>query len=680
MFGLLSAMDADRIAGPAALSVPLASSAAKTTGEVDVVGRDDLASTPIAEAQRDTSEGAPVDDPRRMALADYVTSQRERGEELPYPDEAWVSAAIADPKATIGRLPLKIQRKHTAAIEHLLGYPSKPAGLVARPPDLLKPAGSDFALKPDLFVEHATRRRIDAQSNLQGAVSLKWPEVPKPEVGHFRVVAGIEGRIPLLFEGRDLGITEDGSLVDAEALDTPRRHYAVWVYRGPTDAKARQAQPELWARGVVLRTVQSVQVSVVGDDVSGTWVTPDGVDRVEVYRLPAASGIEFDRLSEAHLRSGSASGENLTGFEDRDLQAGEYEYRFYACSNVDGQVLRSAAATKAVVVVVPVPEIEDLDVTADENRSVLQVEWLAPSDSGVQVEIHLTGTEPPAGIRGRELDADALARNGFDDRTQQNFPVRTLNGRTVFRLDWPQGLDRVHLTAVSCIGQSFKVGASRAMTRVGTPRQVRLVERVDEQYLTFGWPSGADFVEVRRARPEASETDPQSWTELAQIPKEKHERFGGLHLNPLPVEGCMLDITGLAYQAGERIVGEPVRIRYPGLTRLRYEFVERFEPQGRFRKATVAGGTDLVVSVDRDVDVPIVLVRNRDALPLHRNDGERILTGRVRLGAAQPQTVWTGLQQGRQLTGFVRLLVDLPDAEQHLYAVLDAPIDQLRRG
>lgn len=613
------------------------------------------------------------DDTRYQNLAAYVTEHRAADPRLPWNDD-WIARALADPAGTLEGLPSRVARKHRTRLSAIL-LESGPTATHGRDErgDNRAVAGA-FSAEPDVHAEHRERHPIQITSEEPGIATLSWPAAPSGEYAHFKLIAGQGGKVPRLFDGNLLASTEQTRVVDDQPIyGAGRRHYAVWAYLGPDTAVARAARPVLWARGTALQPVQNLQMSVTGDDVSGTWDVAEGIDRVEVYRLTVPNDIPLTQVPQDHWQSGEVRGDNLTGFVDADLRAGEYEYRIYTFATVDGRKLRSVPIQRAATVRVPVPRVEDLQVeVVEEPKPTFEISWTPPQGQNCIVEIHLRGDEAPPGIQGRELDADGLVRNGFTGESRQSFPqTPRADGRVGIAFEWPDALDRVYVTAVTRLGAVYRVGTSQVRNRVGAINEARIVERVDEQFLTFGWPSGADFVAVHQGSLDAGATDPTTWHRIRHVVRERHDRYGGLHLPPLPAAGCLLALVGLAYHDAQSTAGEVKMLTYPGLTRLTYQLEEQHTTTGRWKKTEISAGWSLLVHANRAVDVPLVLVRNTSRLPLHHEDGDEVRRATVRLSEGQAETVWSGLHRGTELTGFIRLFVNVAGTEQLQYAVLD---------
>jgi hypothetical protein len=606
----------------------------------------------------------------------YLADQRAQDPTFQL-DVSWVRRALADPANELKRLPPKVARSHKKALSEMLGV-ALPAPADAR---RAAPAEAQaYRAEPDVFEEHRASAEVWFAGDEDGALRLRWPAFDATSVG-YRVFVGNAGTVPLLYEGRELDTVHQTGAVDTAPFAAGLRHYAVWAYSGRTEAEASASKPILWARGVAVKPVQDVEIFVTGGDVSGTWTSADGIDRVEVYRLSIPHDIPSETIPHDHLASGGAALDNLAGFHDRNVSAGEYEYRIYSCALVDGVPRRSAPVVRRQLVTVPVPLVDDLEVDVDRENSTLSLSWTKPDNPVCQVSIHWRSEEAPAGIVGRDLDDDALTRNGFTRSSRISKVPEEVDGRAHFTIGWPEGKDRLHFTPVSRVGALNKVGVPVVRTRAGAVVEAAIIERVDNQFLRFVWPSGADFVSVRQAHAGAEDTDVLTWPEIAGVYPSNHHRDGGLRLSPLPARGCTLALIGKAYHGNQETQGEPRIVKYPGLTRIDYRFNETMVTKGRFKKTEVSAGWELQVRSNAQVvDLPFVLVRQNDRLPLHSYDGERVRDFKITAGTNEVQSALIALRPGVELIGYVRVFVDVPDADQMRYAVLDPAVEQLWWG
>src|SRR5690606_10098000 len=93
---------------------------------------------------------------------------------------------------------------------------------------------------------------------------------------------------------------------------------------------------------------------------------------------------------------------------------------------------------------------------------------------------------------------------------------------------------------------------------------------------------------------------------VAEISRSQYERDGGLHLaDQLPEQGCAVHVVAIAYTAGERIVGQPASVVYPGLLRIQYTVEPRHTPGGLVLAIRLASQFELPSAP------PFVVIHNR---------------------------------------------------------------------
>lgn len=618
------------------------------------------------------------EDLRAEAVRSYVQLARDLGPWDKRLDDEWVSRLLEDDDALL-EMPTALQRKHSAELRALLGV----ADAV---PSVAAASAEEFTRSPNLMESSQGLRHVTFEPADAAAAVVSWPRVSENEFAWFKVFAGLGVETPVGFESRLVGQGVDPQVTDDEVLRTPLRRYAVWVHRGRDKAEATQSEPRLWARGVLVAPVDKVHVRTDDRRVSATWTTADGVDRVEVHRFPSGRVPTGSGNIGATFVGGDRHGENRTGFEEFEVAPGDYVYRFTAITEVDGVDCRSVPVDRAVTVQVHVPAVTDLDVQVDAATGRLTASW--PEVPGVHVELHCTGEEPAHGIGDHQLDRDGLERFGLGDRTRVSSPPDTVGGRATADWDWPRDLSRLHVVAVSNIGDAYRVGATQSRVRVGSVESLTLHERVEEQYLTFAWPAGASTVVVRQGH--ADEPDSSTWSHIREIDRSSHQRYGGIRLRDLPSAGCRLGVVGYAIEAGQQIWGEPAEIEYPGLKKVSYWFESQAAPvksSSRFwkrkgRTPTPAGKGRVHVECTPPSDANLILVVMPGRIPLQPpQSGQVPGAKRYDLGPLREEgarAVFEGEVDELPPGYWRRIFVDVPDDEQSTYAVLDPDVSQLR--
>ncbi|PWN04243.1 hypothetical protein DJ010_00895 [Nocardioides silvaticus] len=666
--------------------------AAEADGSADerVAGRVQ-ATAPPRESRTRTS-AASADSESRVGgdLDSWLESLRASGESVPIgPELAATLRGLTSPddlrRVTVSpaerRLWRDFVRRHEEDLLAVLGL--APTSTAQAPAASVRPTGpvpgDAFAGNTDVGGSLPTGRRIRFTPAGDDGIRLTWDGGAEDgQVRIFRLGARDDTR-PWNLDPhvgvRVVGATHDAFLVDDEPFSSARRFYAVAVQAGATEAEARAALPVWWAEGVTVQPVRGLRIRTTGGQVSAGWQVASGIERVEVLRVPVDEFGSTPQAFDVDRRiSGDRPGENLSGFVDDDVEAGSYEYRMYACATVDGRLERSLPVTSRQTVQAELPVVSDLLVEENEDGDFV-ITWTPLAEAGLRVEIHALLERPPEGLGERTVGRAVLEREGAfsEDTVVHGSASRAVRPRL-------PGEDRLHFTAVTASrdGALCRVGPTVVHHRAGAVRHVQLVERVDEQFLSFAWPDGAGLVKVLRASAEDDHgaQDFSAMPVVAEIRPEEHRLRGGVHLDPLPSEGAVLYVVGISFHATGHKQGPPYRVTYPGLTRLDCDVVPVHGQVRRgLRRVTEEVGRELRVTADLDVEVPLVLVRREDRLPLHLDDGERIETFQPRLQRGEPKSVLPWPRDSRP--GFVRLFVDLRD-EQERYAVLDPPLSQLR--
>lgn len=516
-------------------------------------------------------------------------------------------------------------------------------------------------------------------------VRLEWAPVQSAEgVRIFRVVASsqtIPWRLELGPHERLVETTFDSSAVDREPAVDGMRHYAVFMNEGSTEAKARSAPPILFAEGSTIAPVRDTHVTSSGRRVSARWVAPSGCDRVEVLRMRPGQVAE-DIYDPDSLVSGESLSDNLTGFVEEDVPWGTWEYRIYACATSNGRTYRSSPEVSVHSLEAEMPMVTDLrvDLVAGDQ---FEITWAPLDDDDFSVRIYKSDKPVTDGQAVRTVDGSSLQRLGFTDwLTAQERPFRERRGVAAA---WEPDEHRVYFTAVTVPKnphpglELYGIGTTVPCNRATAVNHAQIVERVDEQFLSFAWPPGAGVVKVYlgSADVEVDPSDLSTLLELAEVTPGKHRTIGGVHLKPLPADGAKIYVVGVSFSGSRPTHGPPATVRYPGLSRISYEVhpVQSGVRRG-FRKVMQETGREVTVTAHSDVQVPLVLVAAREHLPLHHEDGERLAaeTVHLRRGASQVLAAFD-LEAEYE---YVRMFVELPPNQQEKYAVLDPPLAQLR--
>ncbi|MFP5347638.1 MAG: hypothetical protein ACLGIA_11515 [Actinomycetes bacterium] len=476
--------------------------------------------------------------------------------------------------------------------------------------------------------------------------------------------------------------------VDVRPLTSAVRFYQVWANAGSDVADAVEQQPVLHARQLLVSPVRHLELREDSGRVIGQWSVFPGTSRVHVYRIPiekAATGGLDPSHRILHLEP------NLGGFVDGDAQRGRrYVYQVAAEAVVDGVTLLSAPVSQDVLVSTVLEQVQDLDFTfrGDADDASFDLTWRTPR--GGRVVVYRTTTPPRAGATAASMPEPALEQASLASADRLAHPISALEGgRSVMRdVPWPASWHRAFFTPVTLLDGQARVGRTRTAARSAPVRDVRIVERVQQQVVTFAWPQGADAVQAYIGAKDQTSAAAMS-ARPVEISKARYEQLGGLTFSaPLPRHGCSLHLVSVTFEGGSKITGDPTSVEYPGLVELRYDVADR----RNFLGAPVALAVSITSAEPLDVCPPFVLVHRQDRLPLDVRDGvalqvqreddpEKRRTSRFTPTTLGPQTAgvaWRAEVKG--LTGFVRLFVDIDPEHLTKVALLDPDVGKLVLG
>lgn len=537
----------------------------------------------------------------------------------------------------------------------------------------------DFAAVPE-HPPSPTAIRFAAGDDEELMVS--WlPAASGDPVEVFRVVTNPGYSPPSPELGDTIVATFDREFVDTRRLAAPVLYVTVWLNSGPTEDAARAAQPLLHAQGGCVLPVRQCVVRVDGDAVSGQWQVAEGVQRIDVERVPKHLVPEYPHYT--HDFRLPADMVSLNGFKDTGAPAGgDFVYRIYALASVGGAPEElSPPVVREVRIEAIIEPITDLVVERREGSDDrFDLTWTMPVAGSV--EIYRNERPPASGIGAQLLDRFRAREQGLREelRLVQEMPVEDGRGR-MLDVPWPTGWSRAYFTPVTVLSEDqIQVGNYQVVTRARALTQVRLVERVDKQFLTFAWPEGVTDVRVYRGPRGGTFVDPDHDEPVFQLHREEYVKFGGAHLrSPLPPEGCAVHLVATTYARGVAHYSPPVSVDYPGLSRIWYT-IEVLETQGGLRrKAEPSTKRRLYAKSDCEVTVPLALVHHPDRLPLSIQDGQIIERKELSFLPGVPVPFAEHFDVGGH-TGFVRLFAHVGRDVAHLRAVLDPPIDELRCG
>lgn len=508
---------------------------------------------------------------------------------------------------------------------------------------------------------------VDIQELPGGVLQYSWPDPGEGEL--YRVTTSDH---EALFSPEEA----DAELVacwapnaqDARTSATSLRFVTVWGYR-VIDANAGiLGQPRKVAEGIRIQQLQGWTVEFIPSErkVFSRWEAPALPSHVRANvrtaRLPLDEPIARYLRGQSWLRSQFEVPNNGHGFQDADLEPGRRHTYVAALEvEIDGTTRLSAPQRFDVTPVAEPDRIEDLVVESRtrDHREELRLAW--SQQRGTRMSFYRTTSpaHPEAVSRGRVpasqlsaagLEPQAIIRNiaGRTGETLQNGRERwVLEG-----LEWPEGRewDTLHLTPVTIIDQDdVLIGAPRQLRRAGRIEDVRLVQRMNWQLVTFAWPGEAVAVELRIGYVDA---EPDLRTQrLATVEKTAYEREGGFRIDSgLPPQGCRLFLTAVTHFEGRRISSEPTIAVIEPLWGYQYEIQwprwRGSAGKGLFSRATSMfgqGAAEVTISarvgVCPEEELPeLVLLHNPDRLPLHSTDGTRIdLLAEKPGGQVQPQ-------------------------------------------
>jgi hypothetical protein len=536
----------------------------------------------------------------------------------------------------------------------------------------------------DSPADPAVAQSIDIASEATG-LRLNWPAWPVEGSGWvaYRVVSGEEYQPVISPDSGDLvGVTRRPTALDLRAGTHALRHYAVWVNHGDSETSARAGQPVLHARGTVVLPVTDLTLRVEGDRVHGRWTQRSGAAAVKVTRVPV------DRASAlpGYQAALTFPGEIIVkdgGFTDTPGTGGAFEYRVFAVGQVDGSDVLSTPVTAQVTVDDHVEPVTDLRVERQDDGD-LRLSWTPPRAG--RVEVYRLNAPAPEGLRGVLLPRDALpAQLREANRLMQ--PTEQVEGKTVISsVPMPPGWTRGYFVPVTVLGDSaLRVGDEAVIILPLPPTQVRCVERVTHQVITFAWPEGVEMVRVNQG-PRGAPAGQGGDARLVELTRQVYDEQGGMSLErSLPPTGCALHVYGVSYHRGAPVLSVPVTVGYPGLIQFEYRIYSEqpalpVAQRSRFGRSaptmSVPTTRRLQVWGSQRMDrVRLVAVQNASRLPLHSGDGQTIHDDLIDLTPDQVPVIGPVLPS---TGGFVRLFVVGLPAGYPPVAVLDPPISELR--
>lgn len=549
---------------------------------------------------------------------------------------------------------------------------------------LLELGQEDFCEYDYGMSEYApTEVRIRASKDTQ---TYSWEafEVSAGEVAVYRVITNENSAAYKPEAGTLIAATEGTTAVDSAPVVSAVRHVQVWCHVGSDVRDATANQPIVIAQGHLISGVTDFVITEEEGAVIGQWSAWPGVSAVRVSRIP----LDGPRGTDAQHQI-AIGHPNLTGFVDRDAERGRpYLYRAVCEVVVDGVTRLSKPEQDEVVLSVVLEPVADLRVSAHstEGEPSFNLEWTSPAAG--RVVLFRTESAPKPGIGDAALTAAALAAGGLPESAELKYPAIAMTATTtgMQRVPVPREWSRAYFTPVTVLGDVVHVGTTVSATKpIPAARNVRLIERCFTQILTFAWPDGAASVLVFIGLPQLEVEQVIAQQPTAEVYRAAYERNGGLQLpNRLP-SGCVVHVVPVAYAGGQRIMGTPSSVTYPGLVRIWYNLAFNGDQDNPATMVAVS----VAPEVDNPNSPPFVLVHNPHRLPLSFDDGVPLTVrgpgdtgpgGKLlhprRLAAADKDVAWTASVAG--LSGYLRLFIQVNPQHARTVALIDPSIDLLR--
>ena len=570
-------------------------------------------------------------------------------------------------------------------------------------------------------------------SSVDGGTALRysWPDPGEQEL--FRVVVSDHEPPFSPDDAADVGTSETALLRDTTEPATAVRFVTVWGYEVLDHGARELGQPRKVAEGTYVQPVQewTIEHDREAGMVFSSWrrpVYPSHVTgRVRVAKLPVGEPIGRHLRGQNWLRSSLQLSNSEQGFQDGALRPGEtHTYVAGLEVQIEGRTLVSTPKRLQIVPEAEPDRIVDLQVESitRDRQEQLRLTWTQRKGTQVQFCRSTTPARPEAVSRGR-ITAAQMADAGLPaEQLIRNIPSPTgevsADGRerwVLEGLDWPRGSawDTLHLTPITRLGQDeVLIGMPTQLRRAGRIEEVRVVQRMNWQLVTFTWPGEALAVELRVGFPD-SEPD-LSTAAHAVVEKAAYERSGGFRLDQgLPPQGCRLFLNAVTHFQGRRISSEPTVAAVEPLWGYHYRVDWGVGSTGgggnllqraaaRRRKNIAQIEIEAVLGAVPEHEVPtFVLLHRPDRLPMHSSDGTRVTVFSERPDGQAPAQPHDGVPapvSGRRELwfdeedmgpGWYRLMVDARPAATvrvderrtalERYALADPPLTQLdRRG
>ena len=544
---------------------------------------------------------------------------------------------------------------------------------------------------PFNFGQQPTPLTMKAKAQDDG-VHLAWKPSETPCV--YRVVAQDAGEPHSPDMAEEVAVTQGTSAIDTGRPRHAVRYYQVWRYEAPTVEEAQTVQPVLHSARRITHGIQNANIRLDEQYVVGKWDSLEGISSVHVYRVPAkvkTTGVAGPEYRVAGTKP------NTQGFTDGQGIPGEtYIYQFVSVSH-DGYASDPTEFTMSIPIrLQPVTDLEFVLHEPDENEGrrspEFDLKWSTPLHG--RVEIYRTEKPPVSGLdQETELTASYLNDRGFlPDDARLAMPVHKGDDGTssMFSVPWPEQWTRAYFTPVVFDGDKVRVGTTIHGQRVRPVTEAKFTERIGRKIISFAWPSGADTVRVYRTHIDGDAQSALSGSPVVQIDESKYRDQGGVSL---PGEddrgGSTYYLVAGLFSGGRDILSKPTRLDSNPLVKLQYEFAMNLNQ---------AGGLDgqlyvKAVASDLREQVSMCVVHNPTRLPLHPDDGSRVLLTRVSPAADEPRrsvrphALYSTFENPDgavysfpvpQPNGFIRAFLDMRTEDMKRYALLDPAVVRLQ--
>ena len=368
--------------------------------------------------------------------------------------------------------------------------------------------GLTFARYRYQEVPPATEEVLVAENDVTGGVVLSWPDTVtdgaggRPPVVIYRVVSDdhAEPYSPDDDDADVIAVTCSTTANDDRPFERAVRHFAVWCHAGATEAEAAAAQPVPHAVGYHVVPPRDVEIHYDRPRVVGGWHALDGTALIQVTRTLRRLG-----RGAPHEERWDGFEQFDEGFKDTRPVPGE-DYLYWVSAGVQiGDATVMSQRVRCRVQIPPLHEpVRDLEivqhVTVDEHgrrHQEFDLSWTQPPHG--RVYIYRTHEPPADGLVGHKLGMSALPKAGLPLEARLHDRPRYSGRRaTVENVPWPAETHRAYFTPVTELDGKAQVGETRSESRLGEIGQPRIVERVQEQIITFEWPAGATSVWLYR--------------------------------------------------------------------------------------------------------------------------------------------------------------------------------------